>query len=64
MNTFVKQLARNKHQCLLTEHEFRSALEAEHHQEKIIKRLQAQGLLSGDYSGAELFQAFRSSRAA
>ena len=64
MVTFTKQLGRNKYQCLLTEHEFRSEADAEAHQEKIIRRLQAQGLLGDGYNGAELFKAFDKSRKA
>ncbi|WP_428304647.1 hypothetical protein [Lacipirellula sp.] len=64
MNTFTKQLGRNRYACLLSEHEFRTQLEAEEHQESLIRKLQAQGLLSGDYSFGELDKAYRSRNAA
>lgn len=64
LSTFVKQTGTRKYKCLLTEHEFRTELEAEQHQSAIIRRLQSQGLLQGDFNFGHLDRAYRKNRAA
>lgn len=64
MQTFIRQAGRLRYQCLLSEREFKTDLEARQFQESLIRRLQALELLGGDYSFGELHAAYHQGRTA